>query len=98
MKASWCLAAVALAAVATETVGEMDNLAEYSQVQISNATLLWGTYRPNLYFGLRPRVPSSITAGLLWNGLSQTDAINGECAVELDLGKTSATYSNITCV
>lgn len=32
----------------------------------SNDTLLWGPYRPNLYFGVRPRLPNSLTTGLLW--------------------------------
>jgi mannosyl-oligosaccharide glucosidase len=32
----------------------------------SNNTLLWGPYRPNLYFGVRPRIPESLSLGLLW--------------------------------
>ncbi|KAL2433388.1 putative mannosyl-oligosaccharide glucosidase [Exophiala dermatitidis] len=32
----------------------------------SNNTLLWGPYRPNLYFGVRPRLPNSLLTGLLW--------------------------------
>ena len=32
----------------------------------SNETLLWGSYRSNLYFGIRPRIPKSLTTGLLW--------------------------------
>ncbi|KAL1921265.1 uncharacterized protein VTP21DRAFT_10981 [Calcarisporiella thermophila] len=32
----------------------------------SNASLMWGTYRPNLYFGTRPRLPHSLMTGLLW--------------------------------
>ncbi|KAG1139740.1 hypothetical protein G6F37_008922 [Rhizopus arrhizus] len=32
----------------------------------SNSSLLWGTYRPNLYFGTRPRLPESIMTGLMW--------------------------------
>ncbi|GAA6008227.1 hypothetical protein JCM11491_001936 [Sporobolomyces phaffii] len=34
----------------------------------SNDSLLWGTYRPNLYFGLRPRLPASLLTGLMWFG------------------------------
>ncbi|PAV24387.1 glycoside hydrolase family 63 [Pyrrhoderma noxium] len=30
--------------------------------------LLWGAYRPNLYFGLRPRLPQSLMTGLIWHG------------------------------
>ena len=32
----------------------------------SNQSLLWGPYRPNLYFGVRPRIPKSLTTGLMW--------------------------------
>jgi hypothetical protein len=32
----------------------------------SNDSLLWGPYRPNLYFGVRPRIPKSLMGGLLW--------------------------------
>ena len=32
----------------------------------SNQSLLWGPYRPNLYFGVRPRIPESLSLGLLW--------------------------------
>jgi mannosyl-oligosaccharide glucosidase len=32
----------------------------------SNDSLLWGPYRPNLYFGVRPRIPKSLMGGLMW--------------------------------
>ncbi|KAF3001164.1 Processing alpha glucosidase I [Neopestalotiopsis sp. 37M] len=32
----------------------------------NNQSLLWGPYRPNLYFGVRPRLPKSIMTGLMW--------------------------------
>lgn len=35
----------------------------------SDASLLWGTYRPQIYFGLRPRLPESLLTGLAWFGL-----------------------------
>lgn len=35
-----------------------------------DASLFWGTYRPNLYFGLRPRAPKSLMTGLIWFGLN----------------------------
>ncbi|KAI5924330.1 glycoside hydrolase [Camillea tinctor] len=34
--------------------------------RLNNQSLLWGPYRPNLYFGVRPRIPKSIATGLLW--------------------------------
>lgn len=33
----------------------------------SNESLLWGPYRPNLYFGVRPRIPKSLMGGLMWS-------------------------------
>ncbi|KAL1987153.1 hypothetical protein VTN96DRAFT_4759 [Rasamsonia emersonii] len=32
----------------------------------NNQSLLWGPYKPNLYFGVRPRHPKSLFAGLMW--------------------------------
>ncbi|KAI1776383.1 glycoside hydrolase family 63 protein [Hypoxylon cercidicola] len=34
--------------------------------RLNNQSLLWGPYRPNLYFGVRPRIPRSLATGLLW--------------------------------
>lgn len=34
--------------------------------RISNDSLFWGPYRPNLYFGVRPRTPKGLLTGLLW--------------------------------
>ncbi|KAJ3097932.1 Processing alpha glucosidase I [Phlyctochytrium planicorne] len=36
----------------------------------ANASLFWGTYRPNLYFGMKTRSPKdSVMTGLMWHGL-----------------------------
>lgn len=32
----------------------------------NNQSLFWGPYRPNLYFGVRPRIPKSLITALLW--------------------------------
>ena len=40
---------------------------------------LWGAYRPNLYFGLRPRLPKSLMTGLLWLGTQDYQAAASEC-------------------
>ncbi|WFD21568.1 mannosyl-oligosaccharide glucosidase [Malassezia equina] len=32
----------------------------------SNTSTVWGTYRPQLFFGLRPQVPRSLVTGLAW--------------------------------
>ncbi|KAJ8482276.1 hypothetical protein ONZ51_g5462 [Trametes cubensis] len=38
-------------------------------------SLLWGVYRPNLYFGLRPRLPRSVMTGLAWFGTQDFQSI-----------------------
>ncbi|KAI0287922.1 glycoside hydrolase family 63 protein [Russula brevipes] len=43
--------------------------------QSNNASsLVWGAYRPNLYFGLRPRIPQSLMTGLIWFGTQDYQA------------------------
>lgn len=32
----------------------------------SNDSLQWGPYKPNLYFGVRPKIAKSLAAGLMW--------------------------------
>ncbi|TPX08230.1 uncharacterized protein E0L32_001874 [Thyridium curvatum] len=34
--------------------------------RLNNQSLLWGPYRPNLYFGVRPRLPQALMTGLMW--------------------------------
>lgn len=41
----------------------------------TNDSLLWGPYRPNLYFGVRPRQPSSLIAGLMWGKVEDFNQI-----------------------
>ncbi|KXJ92609.1 glycoside hydrolase [Microdochium bolleyi] len=60
-------AVLSLACLAPSSVSAQDESilsAEYGRQ--SNQSLLWGPYRPNLYFGVRPRIPNSIMAALMW--------------------------------
>lgn len=56
--------AVALLPLLADVAQAEDTTSVFSKA--SNDTLLWGPYRPNLYFGVRPRIPKSIMTGLLW--------------------------------
>ncbi|KAF8626209.1 hypothetical protein AX15_004899 [Amanita polypyramis BW_CC] len=40
-----------------------------------NDTLLWGPYRSNLYFGIRPRIPQSLMTGLMWFGTQDYQSV-----------------------
>ncbi|KAF9514510.1 glycoside hydrolase family 63 protein [Hydnum rufescens UP504] len=44
-------------------------IGEAYESNVDDKSLLWGTYRPNLYFGLRPRLPHTLMTGLMWHGL-----------------------------
>lgn len=41
----------------------------------SNDSLLWGPYRPNLYFGVRPRIPKSLMGGLMWTRVEDYSSV-----------------------
>ncbi|RPB25421.1 mannosyl-oligosaccharide glucosidase [Terfezia boudieri ATCC MYA-4762] len=38
--------------------------------RLNNQTLLWGPYRPQVYFGIKPRLPDSFIGGLMWAGVN----------------------------
>lgn len=65
------LAVVVTTATATQD-GESILRNEFSRA--SNETLLWGPYRPNLYFGVKPRVPESFISGLMWSSVNDYKA------------------------
>ncbi|KDR81799.1 hypothetical protein GALMADRAFT_221665 [Galerina marginata CBS 339.88] len=60
--------------------------------QPTNDTLLWGAYRPNLYFGLRPRIPQSLMTGLMWFGTQDYQAV-GKPRHACDQGDNLDSYS-----
>jgi mannosyl-oligosaccharide glucosidase len=43
---------------------------------VEDPALLWSTYAPQLYFGIKPRLPKSITNGLMWFGLNDYEGLN----------------------
>lgn len=47
-----------------EFAGFNDTLSPYEK--LSKESLLWGPYRSGYYLGIRPRLPLSLTLGLLW--------------------------------
>lgn len=34
--------------------------------RLNNESLFWGPYKPNLYFGVRPRTANPLWTGLMW--------------------------------
>lgn len=63
----WCFSALGtLLYLLSLALGEVTQPVLSENTKLSNDSLLWGPYRPNLYFGVRPRIPKSLTTGLLW--------------------------------
>jgi mannosyl-oligosaccharide glucosidase len=54
-------------ALAEESGAGNENVLFKEIARANNQTLMWGPYRPNLYFGVRPRLPKSLMSGLMWS-------------------------------
>jgi len=46
------------------------------QTTLYNHTMKWGTYRPQVIFGMKTRSPKSIMTGLMWHRADTIDGIN----------------------
>ena len=51
--------------------------------KLSNQSLLWGPYRPNLYFGVKPRIPKSLSTGLLWAKVDDFSSVQESSSSDL---------------
>ena len=63
-------------------VGEATQEILTQNARISNESLLWGPYRPNLYFGVRPRIPKSLMTGLLWAKVDSFQGVQNSTLIE----------------
>jgi hypothetical protein len=52
-------------------VGDDASILFKEVARTTNSSLMWGAYRPNLYFGVRPRIPNSFMGGLMWSKVDQ---------------------------
>lgn len=48
--------------------------------------LRWGTYRPGVYFGVRPRLPQSLVTGLMWFGTQNYQSFGSAQYITIYLG------------
>lgn len=62
--AQWASAAFLALGVAAIEDGASILTSEISRQ--NNQSLFWGPYKPNLYFGVRPRTPDGLWTGLMW--------------------------------
>lgn len=64
-KQTWGLSSLLLALSVSDKTSAQEPSSVFTSA--SNSSLLWGPYRPNLYFGLRARLPKSLSTALLWS-------------------------------
>lgn len=64
----------------------------------SNDSLLWGPYKPNLYFGVRPRIPKSLSVSLMWSRVEDVTVQRSmlESAFSPPVLKPSTRHTNMT--
>lgn len=71
----WLSAAVVLA-LGRPATAEGDPAVLASEIgRLNDESLLWGPYKPNLYFGVRPRLPQGLWTGLMWTGVSSFEQV-----------------------
>ncbi|KAF2138908.1 glycoside hydrolase family 63 protein [Aplosporella prunicola CBS 121167] len=46
-----------------------------SDASPDNSSLVWGPYRPNLYFGVRPRISKTLLTGLMWSRMENNETV-----------------------
>jgi mannosyl-oligosaccharide glucosidase len=74
---------IALLTTAALAVATSPELEAYERA--TNQSLLWGPYRPNLYFGVRPRIPDGLLMGLMWAKVEDYQSIqNRTCPINRD--------------
>ena len=44
----------------------------------SDSPDLWGTYRSNLYFGMRTKTPQALMTGLAWNSIDNIEGFTSK--------------------
>lgn len=75
--AKWMAAAVlALGATAADDNADAKSVLNVEIARQNNASLFWGPYKPNLYFGVRPRTPQALWTGLMWGKVENYDDIS----------------------
>lgn len=66
------------------------------KAKVSNDSLLWGPYRPNLYFGVRPRIPKSLLTGLIWAKVDSFQGVQNSMWLQF-LGNSPGSYLLTKC-
>ncbi|CAI5741675.1 unnamed protein product [Hyaloperonospora brassicae] len=73
-----------LVSTLSSTIASRDGKSLHDWTRATSRSVMWGTYRPGLYFGLRSRsVPDFVSAGLLWTShLDDVSQLRHDCRQE----------------
>jgi len=71
-------------ALSSPNLASKDHLAKY----------FWGTYRPQVYFGIRARNPKSVIAGFMWLNKENSNALRHTCEQGDKLDKYGWNFHN----
>ncbi|KAJ1909388.1 Processing alpha glucosidase I [Tieghemiomyces parasiticus] len=75
VRALLLLTALPVAHATQASTDQADGVRSQAETQVlDDPSLLWGTYRPNVYFGVRPRLPLSLLSGLMWFSVKDPQA------------------------
>lgn len=69
------LVAAAVLALGASAVDDGQSILTTEIGRQNNQSLLWGPYKPNLYFGVRPRLPNGLWTGLMWGGVNTFEEV-----------------------
>ncbi|KAF2454506.1 glucosidase I [Lineolata rhizophorae] len=74
------------------TTGASAQHEEEELARNASASLLWGPYRPNLYFGVRPRIPKSLMTGLMWSRVDDYTSVQSNFRHTCEQSENMAGY------
>ncbi|KAI1284290.1 family 63 glycoside hydrolase [Xylaria sp. FL0933] len=83
---------LSLSLLASAAVGENEGVLHSEIGRLNNQSLLWGPYRPNLYFGVRPRVPNGIATALSWVKVDNYVDVQGNVRYTCEQNEDMAGY------
>ncbi|GAP91718.1 putative mannosyl-oligosaccharide glucosidase [Rosellinia necatrix] len=83
---------LSLSALAFAATGNDEDALHNEIGRLNNQSLLWGPYRPNLYFGVRPRVPNGIAAALSWVKVDNYVDVQGNVRYTCEQNEDMAGY------
>ncbi|KAI0546305.1 family 63 glycoside hydrolase [Xylaria curta] len=85
-------AGLSLSLLASATTENNEDVLHSEIGRLNNESLLWGPYRPNLYFGVRPRVPSGIATALSWVKVDNYVDVQGNVRYTCEQNEDMAGY------